>query len=196
MIGKRIFDLVFTTTGSILLSPLLVVIAAFIAAERSGPILYSQERVGLGGRPFRLWKFRTMRPDSDATALLTVEGDERVTPVGRSLRKWKLDELPQLWNVLRGEMSLVGPRPEVSRYVNLYTPEQRRVLDLKPGITDPASLAYRDESVVLRGAADIERLYVEELMPDKIRLNLEYARTASVWSDFVVILRTIGALFR
>jgi len=196
VIGKRIFDLVFTTTGSILLSPLLVVIAAFIAAERSGPILYSQERVGLGGRPFRLWKFRTMRPDSDATALLTVEGDERVTPVGRSLRKWKLDELPQLWNVLRGEMSLVGPRPEVSRYVNLYTPEQRRVLDLKPGITDPASLAYRDESVVLRGAADIERLYVEELMPDKIRLNLEYARTASVWSDFVVILRTIGALFR
>ena len=196
MIGKRIFDLVFTTTGSILLSPLLVVIAAFIAAERSGPILYSQERVGLGGRPFRLWKFRTMRPDSDATALLTVDGDERVTPVGRSLRKWKLDELPQLWNVLRGEMSLVGPRPEVSRYVNLYTPEQRRVLDLKPGITDPASLAYRDESVVLRGAADIERLYVEELMPDKIRLNLEYARTASVWSDFVVILRTIGALFR
>jgi lipopolysaccharide/colanic/teichoic acid biosynthesis glycosyltransferase len=196
VIGKRIFDLVFTTTGSILLSPLLVVIAAFIAAERSGPILYSQERVGLGGRPFRLWKFRTMRPDSDATALLTVDGDERVTPVGRSLRKWKLDELPQLWNVLRGEMSLVGPRPEVSRYVNLYTPEQRRVLDLKPGITDPASLAYRDESVVLRGAADIERLYVEELMPDKIRLNLEYARTASVWSDFVVILRTIGALFR
>ncbi|HEX9886639.1 MAG TPA: sugar transferase, partial [Longimicrobiales bacterium] len=144
---------------------------------------------------FRIWKFRSMAADAERTGRpLTVGDDPRVTRVGRWLRAWKLDELPQLLNVVRGEMSLVGPRPEVPRYVELYTLEQSRVLDLTPGITDPASIRYRNEAEALERADDPEAAYIDTLMPEKIRLNLEYGDVATVWSDLRVILRTLGAV--
>jgi len=142
-------------------------------------------------------KFRTMVVDADKVgSLLTVGRDPRTTPVGRWIRRLKLDELPQLWNVLRGEMSLVGPRPEVPRYVALYTAEQWRVLDLVPGITDRASIKYREESELLAQASDPQTVYVSQILPDKIRLNLEYAAHATVWTDFLVVLSTLGHMVR
>jgi lipopolysaccharide/colanic/teichoic acid biosynthesis glycosyltransferase len=181
--------------GLLTLWPLLLVIGAAIKLEDGGPVFFRQERVGIGGRRFRLWKFRTMVTDAERRGgQLTVGGDPRVTAAGRWLRQFKLDELPQLLNVLRGEMSLVGPRPEVPRYVGLYTAEQRAVLRLVPGITDPASIRYRDESAELARAVDPERLYVEEIMPEKIRLNLEYAARATPWTDFLVVLSTLRHL--
>jgi lipopolysaccharide/colanic/teichoic acid biosynthesis glycosyltransferase len=194
--AKRAFDLTFAAAGSIVLVPLTAVIASLIALERSGPVFYTQERVGKDGRTFRMWKFRTMYPGADKHGLLTVDGVSRVTPTGKWLRRWKLDELPQLWNVLRGEMTLVGPRPEVPLYVGQYSPEQRRVLKLTPGVTDPASIAYRDESALLAKAADPDRYYVGTLMPEKIRLNLEYAARANVLTDLGMVLRTIGVMFK
>lgn len=196
MNAKRTFDLTLAGIGTIVAAPVLLLIAGVVALERSGPVFYGQVRVGRNGRPFRMWKFRTMYPDADKQGLLTVDGVSRVTPTGRWLRRWKLDELPQLWNVLRGEMSLVGPRPEVELYVNKYSPEQRQVLDLVPGITDPASITYRNESTLLAEAVDPEQYYVQTLMPEKIRLNLEYASHASVLSDLRLVLRTIGVMFR
>jgi lipopolysaccharide/colanic/teichoic acid biosynthesis glycosyltransferase len=151
--------------------------------------------VGRGGKPFRMIKFRTMRaePVKDAS-LLTVGEDPRITRIGRLVRNLKLDELPQLINVVRGEMSLVGPRPEVPKYVDKYTPEQRRVLDLMPGITDPASIRFRNESELLGKADDPESTYVERIMPEKIRLNLEYARRSSFLSDIGIVLKTLHVL--
>jgi lipopolysaccharide/colanic/teichoic acid biosynthesis glycosyltransferase len=155
-------------------------------------VFFRQERIGEGGRPFRIWKFRSMRAMSAHDGrLITVAGDPRITPIGRRLRAGKLDELPQLLNVLAGEMTLVGPRPEVGRYVALYTPAQAQVLALRPGITDPASLAFIDEERRLAGAAEPERAYVEAIMPQKIALNLAYAAHASIWSDALVIARTV-----
>lgn len=187
---KRAVDVAGATVGLLLLWPVFVAIAGAIALEDDGPVFFRQDRVGAGGRVFRMWKFRTMVVDAERQGRqLTVGDDPRITRVGHWLRRAKLDELPQLFNVLCGEMTFVGPRPEVPRYVALYTEAQRRVLALTPGITDPASLAYIDENTQLAVAADPERLYVEEVMPEKIRLNLEYAAHASVWSD----LRMIGA---
>jgi lipopolysaccharide/colanic/teichoic acid biosynthesis glycosyltransferase len=194
--SKRAVDVCGALLGLIVLAPLFALVGVAIAiAGRGGPVFFAQERVGRGGVSFRMWKFRTMVVDAERVgAQLTVGADPRITGVGRWLRRFKIDELPQLLNVLRGEMSLVGPRPEVPRYVALYTVEQRAVLDLVPGITDPASIRYSDESTELAHSDDPERLYVDEIMPEKIRLNLEYAERATPWSDVIVVLSTLGLL--
>jgi lipopolysaccharide/colanic/teichoic acid biosynthesis glycosyltransferase len=193
--GKRILDLTFALFGIAILWPLAVVVAALVRLDSPGPAFFRQQRVGWRGTPFFLWKFRTMVTDAEKLGgQITIGRDSRITRVGQWLRAWKLDELPQLINVARGEMSLVGPRPEVSRYVALYDDEQRKVLDLVPGITDPASIRYRHETSVLARASDPERAYVEEVMPDKLRINLQYAERASVWSDIGVLAQTIFAI--
>ena len=190
---KRLFDLTASLAGSLLLLPLGAAIAVAVAAD-GGPVFFRQRRVGHQGREFRIWKFRTMVPDADRVGpLLTAHGDPRITRVGHWLRHAKLDELPQLLNVITGEMSLVGPRPEVQRYVDRYRLEQRAVLELVPGITDPASLHYVDEASLLAAAEDPERLYIEQLMPDKIRRNLEYAADSTPTTDIMVIARTVLA---
>ena len=188
---NRLADLVAAGLGLALLSPLYLATALAVLLYDGPPVMFRQERIGRGGQPFHLWKFRTMRPASGGP-LLTVAGDTRITPLGRFLRRTKLDELPQLWNVLKGEMSLVGPRPEVRRYVERYTPDQRRVLALTPGITDPASLKYFDEERVLAAFPDPESAYIEVIMPQKISLNLHYAAQATFLSDLAVILKSIG----
>jgi lipopolysaccharide/colanic/teichoic acid biosynthesis glycosyltransferase len=194
---KRAFDIVGSVLGLLLFSPLLVTISVMIAIYDGHPVLFRQRRVGHRGAPFEMLKFRTMVRNAEALGKqLTVGNDARITPIGRWLRKFKLDELPQLLNVLTGEMSLVGPRPEVPRYVACYNDVQRRVLELKPGITDPASISFRDESELLESLADPERAYVETIMPEKIRLNLEYAERANVLRDFGVILQTLVAIGR
>ncbi len=193
--AKRVFDLVGAGVGVVLLAPLLALLAILVKAADGGTVFFRQERVGYRGRPFRIWKFRTMVPDAEAHGLpLTVGGDPRVTRIGAWLRRLKLDELPQLFNVLGGDMSLVGPRPEAPRYVAAYDAAERSVLELVPGVTDEASIRYADESTILAAAADPERLYVEEIMRDKIRLNLAYAADATVWADFRVILATLRRL--
>ncbi|WP_257307421.1 sugar transferase [Geothrix campi] len=191
----RLFDFLGAVLGLTLLSPGLLLIAALIRLAEGGPVFYRQVRVGRGGRPFRIWKFRTMVVDADRIGrALTVSGDPRVTQTGAWLRRWKLDELPQLINVLTGEMGFVGPRPELPRYVALYTESQRRVLDLRPGITDLASIAYRHESDLLEGHDDPEAYYTGTILPDKIRINLDYAARAGIWRNVKVILATLGLL--
>ena len=190
--GKRIFDLFWTLPGIALLLVPGLVIAAAVVIDDGWPPLYAQERVGLHGRLFKLLKFRSMRRAADRTGgHLTVGNDRRVTRVGRGLRRTKLDELPQLLNVVHGDMSLVGPRPEVPEFVQRYNADQRRVLELVPGITDPASIKYADESDVLALQADPHEYYVKTVMPDKIRINMQYAKRATIISDFVVILETV-----
>jgi lipopolysaccharide/colanic/teichoic acid biosynthesis glycosyltransferase len=192
--AKRLLDVLASAVGLVVLAPGLAVVAALVALD-GGPVIFGQERVGRRGRPFRMWKFRTMVVDAERRGPpLTVGADPRITRAGAWLRRYKLDELPQLVNVLRGEMTLVGPRPEVRRYVARYTAQQRRVLDLVPGITDPASVRFRDESLLLAGAADPEAVYIDRLVPEKIRVNLDYAARATVWSDLLVILTTIAGL--
>lgn len=193
--SKRAFDLFWTILGLPLLLPLFGLIAVLIKLEDGGPVFFRQERVGYKGRRFRIWKFRTMVVDAEKQGLLLTVGDDpRITRVGAWLRRLKLDELPQLFNVLAGEMSLVGPRPEVPAYVAYYTPEQRQVLNLMPGITDPASIQYRNESERLACAPNAEQTYIEQVMPEKIRMNLEYAQRATLWSDFLVILQTLARI--
>jgi lipopolysaccharide/colanic/teichoic acid biosynthesis glycosyltransferase len=189
---KRVYDLFFSFIGLLVLSPVLLVLAVLVKCSDGGPVFYLQERVGLGGRVFRIWKFRSMVVNADRLGIaVTRDGDPRITRVGRFLRKTKLDELPQLWNVFVGEMSLVGPRPEVPKYVAHYSAAQRRILDLKPGITDLATLRFRNEEELLRSAKDTESFYLEYCVPRKIELNLEYARRAGVWGDTMIILRTL-----
>ncbi|MEJ2288799.1 MAG: sugar transferase, partial [Deinococcales bacterium] len=167
-----------------------------VAVSSPGPVLFRQERVGLGGRTFRMLKFRTMHVDAErAGGLLTVGADPRVTPVGAFLRRFKLDELPQLVNVVAGDMSLVGPRPEVPRYVARYDERQRRVLAVRPGITDPASVAYRNESELLAGASDPEATYLHDILPAKLEMNLAYLERRSLSADVGVILRTLARVF-
>jgi len=191
-VPKRLFDLALSGLGLGVLAPLFIVSGLLIRLHDRGPVFYRQARVGRGGRIFRIWKFRTMVPEADRSgALITVGGDTRITPIGRRLRRLKIDELPQLINVFRGEMSFVGPRPEVEKYVALYTEEQRRVLDYVPGITDPASLKYYNESELLAQSADSERMYREEIMPDKIAINLEYAERSTLWSDLRLVVQTV-----
>jgi lipopolysaccharide/colanic/teichoic acid biosynthesis glycosyltransferase len=186
-----------SAAGLVLLTPVFLIIAALIKLEGHGPVFFRQDRVGRGGRTFRIWKFRTMRADAEQRGgPLTVGEDPRITEVGQVLRRFKLDELPQLFNVLAGEMSLVGPRPEVARYVARYDETQRPVLELVPGITDPASIAFRDEAAMLAGYPDAEAAYLQVVMPAKIRLNLEYAGRATLGSDVALILRTIAHLGR
>lgn len=177
--------------GLIVLSPLFVVLAIWIKADSKGPVFYRQVRVGRHNRDFRLYKFRSMRPDSDKKGLITVGGhDPRVTRSGYYIRKYKLDELPQLINVFLGDMSLVGPRPEVRKYVDMYTPEQMRVLDVRPGITSLASIRYRNENDILAKASDPDRAYVTQVMPDKIAIDLEYVPKASLLTDIRLIFMT------
>jgi lipopolysaccharide/colanic/teichoic acid biosynthesis glycosyltransferase len=194
--AKRTFDLVGAGLGVVLLAPLLALLALLVKAEDGGPVLFGQERVGYRGRRFRIWKFRTMVPDAEARGLsLTVRRDPRVTRIGAWLRRLKLDELPQLFNVLVGDMSLVGPRPDVPRYVALYRAPERRVFELVPGMTDEAALLFLDEDAMLAAAPDPERHYLAEIAPEKIRLSLAYAARATVWSDLRVILATLGHLY-
>lgn len=178
-----------------MISPLLLVIAILVKAEDGGDVLFRQERVGRGGRSFRMWKFRTMVSDASTIGpQLTVADDERITRLGAFLRRMKLDELPQLFNVFTGDMTMVGPRPEVAKFVATYTPEQRRVLELTPGITDRASIVFVDEGALLREVHDPEQFYLDRILPEKIRLNLEYAKSATRWRDLVVIVGTLRHL--
>lgn len=191
----RLVDILLSAIGLILISPLLLVIYILIRVTSKGPGFYSQKRVGKNGVPFRLFKFRSMRIGSDKGTLITIGGrDSRITKVGYYLRKYKLDELPQLWNVLIGDMSLVGPRPEVERYVRLYTPEQRVVLSVKPGITDYASIAYSDENLILGMSDDPEKMYVEQIMPKKIEYNLQYINNQTMKEYFKIIFLTFAKI--
>ena len=195
LIAKRVMDIAISAAALCVLWPVFLLIALAIVIDDPGPVFYRQVRVGRGGRPFRIFKFRTMVVDADKKGLsITVGRDSRITRVGAFLRKTKLDELAQLLNVLCGQMSFVGPRPEVPRYVELYTPYQRQVLLVRPGITDYASIAYRNENDLLAGADDPERMYIETIMPDKIELNMKYLREISPLTDVRLILRTVLAV--
>ncbi len=195
MSATRVFDFLSALLGLLVLLPFLAIIALLVKLQDGGPVFYRQERVGRQGRPFRIWKFRPMVVDADRVGKpLTVGADPRVTRIGAVLRRWKLDELPQLLNVVAGEMGLVGPRPEVPKYVARYTEAQRRVLELRPGVTDLASIAYRNESELLAGLEDPEGHYIGTILPDKIRINLDYAAKAGLWRNLKVILATLGLL--
>jgi len=194
--AKRAVDLLLSLAGLALVWPLMALAALWVKVDSPGPALFRQERVGRHGRSFHILKFRTMRPDDGKGRQITVGADPRITRSGHWLRATKLDELPQLFNVIKGEMSFVGPRPEVPRYVAFYTPEERRVLELRPGITDLASIKYRHESELLARSADPERTYVDEVMRDKLRINLDYAARAGLWADVGVIVLTLRALLR
>ena len=201
-VAKRLFDVLAAGAGLLVLAPLLLAVALWIRLDSSGPVLFRQVRVGRHGVPFEIYKFRTMvhRPDSgrrDAGGQLTVGRDPRVTRAGRFLRHYKLDELPQLLNVLEGNMSLVGPRPEVPRYVECYPPAVRNtVLSVAPGITDLAAILYKDESAILGQARDPERAYVETILPVKLEYYQRYVRERSFWLDLRIIFRTLAAIVR
>lgn len=189
---KRIFDFVCSTLGLIILSPVLIVIAIRIKTGSDGPVFFKQIRVGENNKEFEILKFRTMVVDAEKLGRqITVGNDSRITKIGAFLRKYKLDELPQLINVFKGDMSLVGPRPEVPRYVKLYNEEQRNVLKVKPGITDLASIRYRDENELLGEAENPDEFYINTIMPDKLALNLEYINNNNVFIDIYIILKTI-----
>ena len=189
---KRVFDIVVSFFGLVVILPVFFIIAIAVIVESRGGVFYLQKRVGKNNKDFKIFKFRTMYTNSDKKGLLTVGSDDkRITKIGLILRKYKLDELPQLINVLIGNMSLVGPRPEVRKYVNLYTSEQKKVLGVKPGITDPASLKYSNENEILAQFDDPEKVYIEEIMQAKLNINLEYIKTRSLKSDFKVIIDTL-----
>jgi lipopolysaccharide/colanic/teichoic acid biosynthesis glycosyltransferase len=193
----RLFDIFFSGIGLIVLSPLFLIVYVLIRIESKGGGIYSQERIGLNGRPFQLYKFRSMRTDADKGSLITIGGhDPRITKMGYFLRKSKIDELPQLWNVFIGDMSLVGPRPEVKRYVDLYTEEQRKVLTVRPGITDWASMEYVDENVILGQAEDPDKAYIEQIMPDKIRYNMKWIENQSISEYFKIIFLTFYKIIK
>ena len=188
---KRLFDMVCSALGLLVLSPVLLLAAVWIKLDSPGPALFRQTRVGRFGVPFTIHKFRTMRVEPGAA--ITVGADPRITRSGHFLRQTKLDELPQLWDVLRGAMSLVGPRPELPRYVELYPADMReRVLSVRPGITDPASLAFSHEAELLAAAADPEREYREVVMPAKLKLSVDYAARASLATDLRLIVKTLA----
>jgi lipopolysaccharide/colanic/teichoic acid biosynthesis glycosyltransferase len=192
----RLLDLTASLVGLILLSPFLLLVALLIKIDSRGPALYRAGRVGQHGRLFRLYKFRTMVVDAPGRGPpITTAGDRRVTRLGRPLRRAKIDELPQLINVVKGDMSLVGPRPEDPRYVALYTPQQRRALAARPGITSRASLRYRHEEELL-DAQDWEQVYIRQVMPNKLQMELDYLARRNVWSDLGVIFQTVLALVR
>lgn len=189
---KRLFDILASGCGLLLLSPVFILLAVWVKLDSKGPVFYKQARVGKDNRDFNLFKFRSMRVGSDKAGLITVGGrDPRVTHAGYYIRKYKLDELPQLMNVFIGDMSLVGPRPEVRKYVDLYTPEQMHVLDVLPGITDKSSICYRNENELLEKADDPEKYYQEVVMQDKLRTNLEYVKNHSLTGDISIILKTL-----
>lgn len=189
---KRLFDIVASACGLILLSPLFFIVSVWIKLDSTGPVFYRQVRVGRYNKDFKIFKFRTMRVGADKGSLVTIGGrDPRVTRIGYYLRKFKIDELPQLINVFIGDMSLVGPRPEVRHYVNYWTPEQLHVLDVRPGITDPASIKFRNENELMESAEDPESFYINVIMQEKLKLYLEYVHNASFWYDIELIFKTI-----
>ena len=197
LVLKRAMDIAISGCALAVIWPVLLLIALAIKIDDPGPVFYRQVRVGRNGKEFRIFKFRTMIVDADKKGLaITVGRDNRITRMGRLLRKTKLDELAQLINVFTGEMSFVGPRPEVPKYVNMYTPYQRQVLLVRPGITDYASIAYRNENDLLEGADDPERMYIDVIMPDKIELNMKYLREISPLADIRLILSTIIAVIK
>ena len=197
LVLKRLMDIVISGCALAVIWPVLLLVALAIKIDDPGPVFYRQVRVGRGGKTFRIFKFRTMVVDADKKGLaITVGRDNRITRVGAILRKTKLDELAQLINVLVGEMSFVGPRPEVQKYVDMYTPYQRQVLLVRPGITDYASIAYRNENDMLAGAEDPERMYIDVIMPDKIELNMKYLREISPVADIRLILGTLAAVVK
>ena len=188
---KRVFDILFSFTGLVLLSPVIVWTSVLIKREDGGPVFYRGVRVGKGGKPFRMFKFRTMVLDADKKGgSSTADDDPRITSIGKFIRKSKLDEIPQLINVLLGEMSVVGPRPEVPFYVNMFTEEDRQILAVRPGITDWASLWNFDEGALLAGSKDPEKDYMEKIRPEKIRLQLKYVRERSLATDITIFLKT------
>lgn len=192
---KRAMDVAISAAALLVLWPLFLLIALAIKIDDPGPVFYRQERVGRGGKTFRIFKFRSMVADADKKGLqITVGRDSRITRVGAFLRRTKLDELAQLLNVLAGQMSFVGPRPEVPRYVRLYTPYQRQVLLVRPGITDYASIAYRNENDLLEGAPDPEKMYIETIMPAKIELNMKYLHEISPLADIRLMVKTVAAV--
>ncbi len=189
---KRLFDIIFSFLGLIFSFPIFIILAFWISIDSSGGIFYLQERIGKNFKPFKLYKFRSMYSGSDKKGLLTVGGnDSRITRSGYFIRKYKLDELAQLINVLKGDMSLVGPRPEVKKYVDLYNDDQKRVLLVKPGITDYASIEYYNENEILEKSSNPEKIYIEEIMPHKLYLNLKYIEEQSLITDMKIILTTI-----
>lgn len=193
---KRIFDTILSLFGLIILLPFMLIIAIFIKLDSKGPIFFKQVRVTKNGREFKIFKYRTMRVGSDKFSQITVGRDSRITKVGDFLRKYKLDEIPQLINVLIGDMSLVGPRPEVPKYVALYTEEQREILKVRAGITDYASIEFSNENDILANEADPEKAYIEKIMPRKIELNKKYLSEISVMTDIKIILLTIRKILK
>lgn len=190
--SKRCFDIFFSLLGILSLLLVFLFVAIAIKCSSKGPVLFKQERVGKNGKHFKIWKFRSMVVDAEAKGRqITTDGDNRITKVGKFIRKTKIDELPQLFNVLSGKMSFVGPRPEVPRYVELYTEEQRKVLSVKPGITDLASIEFRNENDMLKEAEDPDKKYIEEIMPAKLELNLKYIEKAGFFYDIGLIFKTI-----
>ena len=195
--AKRLFDLILATFGLVLLAPVFVAVAVWVRLDSPGPVFFRQERIGRGGVPFRIHKFRTMRVAAESPGpALTIGADPRITRAGAFLRRTKIDELPQLIDVLRGDMSIVGPRPEVPDFVAAYPPELRaKVLSVRPGITDPASLQFRDESTLLARAADPEREYRDVVLPAKLRLAADYVDKASLAGDLRLIASTLRAMW-
>lgn len=193
----RLFDIVFSGIGLIILSPLFLIIYIIIKCESKGNGFYTQERIGKEGKPFKLYKFRSMRTGSDKGSLITIgDHDSRITKIGYFIRKYKIDELPQLWNVFIGDMSLIGPRPEVERYTRLYTDEQKKVLSVRPGITDWASIEYVDENVILGQAEDPDKVYIEHIMPDKIQCNMKWIENQGIVEYFKIIFYTFFKIAR
>jgi lipopolysaccharide/colanic/teichoic acid biosynthesis glycosyltransferase len=189
---KRLMDLLVSLLALIVLSPFFLIIALIIKIYSPGPVFYQQDRVGVNGKLFKLFKFRSMRIDSDKHAAITIgKRDPRITGIGYFLRKFKLDEMPQLINIIKGDMSLVGPRPEVEKFVKLYDQQQLRVLSIRPGLTDYASIEFRNENELLEGKTDPIDFYVREIMPVKLNLNLKYIENRSVWTDFKILFKTV-----
>lgn len=189
---KRLFDITASFFGILILSPLFIFISLWVGLSSKGGIFYTQTRVGKNNKDFKLYKFRSMRVNSDKQGLLTVGSkDSRITKAGYFIRKYKIDELPQLFNVLKGDMSFVGPRPEVRRYVDLYSNEQMQVLKVAPGITDPASIKYRNENDLLSSANNPEEYYIQYIMPDKLKINIDYINNRTFFKDIKIIFQTI-----
>ena len=193
---KRIFDIILSLFGLIILLPFMLIIAIFIKLDSKGPVFFKQLRVTKNGREFKIFKYRTMRVGSDKYSQITVGKDDRITKIGSFLRKYKLDEIPQLINVLIGDMSLVGPRPEVPKYVALYTDEQKEILKVRAGITDYASIEFSDENDLLASEEDPEKAYIEKVMPKKIELNKKYISEISMLTDIKIILLTIKKILK
>lgn len=194
---KRLFDVIASGCGLLVLSPILIIVAIWIKLDSEGPVFYRQVRVGRYNKDFRIFKFRSMRIGSDKGSLVTIGGrDPRITRSGYFIRKFKIDELPQLFNVFIGDMSLVGPRPEVRHYVDYWTSEQMRVLDVRPGITDPASIRFRNENELLAKSEDPEKYYIDVIMQEKIKLYLEYVDNVSFWYDIRLIFRTFWVIIK